>query len=336
MAQIVLGIGTSHGPMLVTDTEQWASRLAFDRKVQHAWRGRSWSFDQLVEARDDQDFARQITPAAMEAHHRRSQLALDRLAEIFAEARIDVALIIGNDQMEIFDKRLVPALGIFHGEVITNHEFPPERMAQLPPGIDLSVPGYIPSGGAEYPGHPELARALIAQAMHDEFDVAALDGLPKPETPHAFGFVYRRIMRDRPVPSVPVLINTFYPPNQPTVKRCYNFGKSLLRGIEAWDSNARVAVIASGGLTHFVIDEAIDQIFLQALRDKDIVGLAELGEATFQDGTSELKNWIPLAGMMADLGLDPEIIDYVPCYRSAAGTGNAMGFVSWQQARGKP
>ena len=32
---------------------------------------------------------------------------------------------------------------------------------------------------------------------------------------------------------------------------------------------------------------------------------------------------------MADQGLKPRVIDYVPCYRSTAGTGNAMGFVTW-------
>lgn len=330
MAQIVLGIGTSHGPMLVTQTDQWRSRLAFDQSVKHAWRGGSWTYDQLVAERADQNFAAQITAEAMDAHQARSQAALDRLAEIFAEARIDVAVIIGNDQMEIFDERLIPAFSVFYGDTITNYEFPPERMAALPPGIDLSVPGYIPKGGAEYAGHPDLARSIIAQAMHDEFDVAAMKALPKPETPHAFGFVYRRIMRDNPVPSVPVLVNTFYPPNQPTVRRCYDFGKSVLRGIQAWDSDARVAVLASGGLTHFVIDESIDQLFFKAMEDGDIARLADLGEAVFQDGTSELKNWIPLAGMMADLGLDHEIIDYVPCYRSEAGTGNAMGFVCWR------
>ena len=36
------------------------------------------------------------------------------------------------------------------------------------------------------------------------------------------------------------------------------------------------------------------------------------------------------AGAMAQLGLEPHLLDYVPCYRSEAGTGNAMGFVYWQ------
>ena len=31
-----------------------------------------------------------------------------------------------------------------------------------------------------------------------------------------------------------------------------------------------------------------------------------------------------------DLGRDMTLVDYVPCYRSEAGTGNAMGFAYWQ------
>jgi hypothetical protein len=33
---------------------------------------------------------------------------------------------------------------------------------------------------------------------------------------------------------------------------------------------------------------------------------------------------------MNDYGKKMELIDYVPCYRSIAGTGNAMGFAQWQ------
>jgi 3-O-methylgallate 3,4-dioxygenase len=329
MAEIVLAIATSHGPMLVTDPSHWSKRLPADRANRHAWRGRSWTFDELVEARAAEDLTARSTPEAMQASAARSQAALDKLAEVFEAADADVSVIIGNDQMEIFDSRLVPAFSVFHGETITNHEFPPERMAQLPPGIDVAIPGYIPPGGAEYAGQPDLARAIIEQAMADEFDVAAMASLPKPETPHAFGFVYRRIMRDRPTPSVPVLVNTFYPPNQPRVGRCYRFGRSILKAIRGWRSDARVAVFASGGLTHFVIDEEVDRLMLDALRERDIAKVEALGETVMQDGTSELKNWIILAGLMAELELTPTVVDYVPCYRSAAGTGNAMGFVYW-------
>ena len=96
------------------------------------------------------------------------------------------------------------------------------------------------------------------------------------------------------------------------------------------NSRSRVALIASGGLTHFVIDETVDRTFLNALRDKEFEPVFALGEKTFRDGTSEMKNWIPVAGAMAQLGLEPHLLDYVPCYRSEAGTGNAMGFVYWK------
>jgi 3-O-methylgallate 3,4-dioxygenase len=159
--------------------------------------------------------------------------------------------------------------------------------------------------------------------------MVVMRGQRKWETSHAFGFVYRQIMRDRPVPSVPVLINTFYPPNQPSARRCVEFGSALFAAIERWQSPARVAVIASGGLIHFVIDEAFDREFLKAIEGGSISGFNGQAEEMFQSGTSEIKNWLPVARAMEHAGLRPETVDYVPCYRSAAGTGNGMGFISW-------
>lgn len=330
MAEIVLGIGTSHGPMLVTETETWGARVPADKVGRHAWKGRSWSYDELVDARAGEHLDAQVTQAVWDDRQAVCQRNIETLADIFEAARIDVAVVVGNDQMELFDNSLNPAFAVHYGDSITNYEFTPERMKRLPPGIEISLPGYIPRGGAEYRGCPPLARQIIAQAIGDQFDVAAMDRLPRPETPHAFGFVFRRIMRDRPVPSVMVTVNAFFPPNQPTVRRCHAFGQSILRAIRSWESDARVALIASGGLTHFVIDEMVDRTFLDALRDRDFEPVYALGEAVFQDGTSEMKNWVPVAGAMASLGLEPHFLDYVPCYRSAAGTGNAMGFVYWQ------
>jgi 3-O-methylgallate 3,4-dioxygenase len=137
-------------------------------------------------------------------------------------------------------------------------------------------------------------------------------------------------MKDKVAPNVPIMLNTFYPPNQPTAMRCFDFGRSLVKAIESWPSESRVALIASGGLTHFVIDETVDKVILDAMRRDDIKNIATLGEEIFQAGTSEVKNWIPVAAAMSDLHYKLNIVDYVPCYRSEAGTGNAMGFVYWR------
>ena len=329
MAEIVLGLGTSHGPMLSTPPDKWDLRIPDDLRSRHHFKGKTWSFDELVAERADENLAAQITPDVWRERHARCRAALATLAHVYAESRPDVAVIVGNDQMEIFDDTLLPAFSVLWGPEIVNAMYSEERLARLPPGIPISVPGHIPPGGAIYESVPELGRHIIESAIADGFDVASMKRLPKDETPHAFGFVFRQIMEDRVTPTVPVVLNTFYPPNQPTVRRCYEFGKSIARAIESWDSDARVALIASGGLTHFVIDEEVDRVFLDAIADREIERVELLGESIFQAGTSEVKNWVPVAGAMAGLGFTPTIVDYVPCYRSLAGTGNAMGFVQW-------
>ena len=147
---------------------------------------------------------------------------------------------------------------------------------------------------------------------------------------HAVQFIYRRILRDRPVPLVPIFLNTFYPPNQPAPKRCFDFGRSIGRAIASWDSNKRVAICASGGLSHFVIDEEFDHRIIAALRTNDAAALLSEPSVLFQSGTSEVKNWITAAGILSETKLRMKLLDYVPCYRSEAGTGNAMAFAVWE------
>jgi 3-O-methylgallate 3,4-dioxygenase len=330
MARIVLGMGTSHGPMLATPPEGWDLRVPDDLRSLHHYKGRTWTYGELVEARKGENLAAQITVEVWRARHAACRAAIAEMGRVLAETKPDIAVLVGNDQMEIFGEELIPAFSVMWGEEIVNSEYSDERMASLPPGIPISVPGYIPPGGATYRGVPELGRHIIECAIADGFDVAAMKRFPREETPHAYGFIYRQLMHDAPIPTVPVVLNTFYPPNQPTVRRCYDFGKSIVRAIQSWKSDATVALIASGGLTHFVIDEEVDQILLQGIRDRSIETVAELGEAIFQAGTSEMKNWVPVAGAMADLGYPPTIVDYIPCYRSEAGTGNAMAFVYWR------
>ena len=331
MAKIVLGMGTSHGPMLSAPPEQWDARVPADRMYkEHHYKGRTWTFDQLVKERANEGLDQQITMDVWKKRHAQCRSALDELARVWDETKPDVAVIVGNDQREIFKEDNTPAMAVFWGDTIVNNDFDEEHLARMAPGVAISVPGHTPPGGAAYQGLPKLGRHIIEKTMGDDFDITAITKMHGDHTPHAFGFIYRQVMKDKVVPNVPVILNTFYPPNQPTVSRCYDFGKSLVKAIESWDSNARVALIASGGLTHFVIDEQVDEAVLDAMRTRDIKGVASLGEKIYQAGTSEVKNWVPVAGAMADLNYKLNIVDYVPCYRSEAGTGNAMGFAYWK------
>jgi OH-DDVA oxygenase/3-O-methylgallate 3,4-dioxygenase len=83
-------------------------------------------------------------------------------------------------------------------------------------------------------------------------------------------------------------------------------------------------------MSHFVIDEDFDQKIFEALEARDAEALCAIGEDWLQSGTSELKNWIAAAGLLFDTQLTGGIVGYQPCYRSAAGTGTANGFVAWQ------
>ena len=60
MADIVLGIGASHGPLLSTPPEQWDLRAAADRKNKSHWfRGKAYDFESLLKERAP-GFAREV------------------------------------------------------------------------------------------------------------------------------------------------------------------------------------------------------------------------------------------------------------------------------------
>ena len=66
-----------------------------------------------------------------------------------------------------------------------------------------------------------------------------------------------------------MFLNTYFPPNQPRPKRCYEFGQAMRKAVESFPGDARVGVLASGGLSHFLVDEELDRAILKACADKD-------------------------------------------------------------------
>jgi aromatic ring-opening dioxygenase catalytic subunit (LigB family) len=129
------------------------------------------------------------------------------------------------------------------------------------------------------------------------------------------------------IPMVPVLINTYYPPNQPTPARCYDLGRSLAAAVDSMPEDLRVAVVASGGLSHFVVNDVLDRQILQAMRTHDEDTLRSLPIAQLDSGTSEVRNWIAAAG--AGRHLKHQWSTYIPAWRSPAGTGVGLAFGLW-------
>lgn len=335
MARVRFALATSHGPMLSIPPEFWAERVTADREnPRHSFRGNTYTFDQMAELRRGERLADQITPEVCEVRHERCQKAIRHLADFFDEHRPDVAVVVGNDQMEVFTGDHVPALAMFWGDYVEGHPRSPEFLARLNRAVARAEADRTPPVYTQYPCLPALGRHMIESVTREGFDVAQLRRLPVGEigvnsAPHAYGFVYRRLMRDQVVPHVPVFVNTFYPPNQPSAARCFEFGRALARAVTSRPEDWSVAMIASGGLTHFVVDEEFDSRVLDAIQKADVSALAHIPDTMFQSGTSEIKNWIAVAGAMAETGLSMRLVDYVPCYRSEAGTGSAMGFAQW-------
>jgi hypothetical protein len=101
----------------------------------------------------------------------------------------------------------------------------------------------------------------------------------------------------------------------------------LREAIEGW-GDLRVAVIASGGLSHFVIDENLDRGVLQAIAAQDAANLRSVPPQALRSGSSEILNWILAAGALE--GLTADWTSYLPIYRTPAGSGVGMGFLIWR------
>ncbi|MCD6044554.1 MAG: extradiol ring-cleavage dioxygenase, partial [Burkholderiales bacterium] len=53
------------------------------------------------------------------------------------------------------------------------------------------------------------------------------------------------------------------------VGRCHSLGKAVREAVGSFPSDQRIGILASGGLSHFTIDEALDRGVLNAIRDGD-------------------------------------------------------------------
>ena len=320
MAEITLGIGTSHSPMLSTPPEALAGLGDLDR-------GRLAEF--AGKAREKAAWiGRELAPEVTRARHEATQAAIQQLRGVLAEEAPDVLVVIGDDQDEWFSADNQPALCIYWGETVENLPPPIER---VPPLRQLSYWGFYGDGtNRAFPVDAALGKYLVETLTREhDFDVAHVRVQPR-HGPfgHAWNFVHQRIMGERVVPIVPVMLNTYYPPNQPTPRRCHQLGRAIRQAVEAWPSGKRVGIVASGGLSHFFVDEELDRHVLQILAKKDADALSALPAAKLESGNSEIRNWITAAGALEHLQM--QLVDYVPSYRSEAGSGVGMAFAVWQ------
>lgn len=329
MARIVLGLGASHSPLLTLDYTEWQRRAEADyaNEQLNLSDGRFVSYAELVREIGE-PYGTIATPEQFETAAARCQAGLDRLGDVLAAVAPDVVLVIGDDQGELFPRSNTPMMSVYYGdEIATNDVWGRD---DKPGWMNEMAKGYLMDRVHHIPGAPQLGLDLIAGLVRRHVDVGAASHVDNPEQAgfgHAFGFIAERLFRGRAIPMLPVLLNTYFPPNVMTSARAFEVGGAIRTAIEASASDARVAVVASGGLSHFIVDEELDHQVLAGLEPGQGSKLTSIGPGALNSGSSEILNWIMTAGAADHLPLS--WTEYEPIRRTPAGTGIGVGFACW-------
>ena len=131
MAEIVLGIGSSHSPMLSTPYEAFAGLADLDR-------ARLPEF--AAKARENAAWiGRELHAEVTRARHEATQAAIRPLSDVLADEAPDVVVVIGDDQGEWFSPDDQPALCIYWGESVENLPPPVERVPPSLPALLLGL-----------------------------------------------------------------------------------------------------------------------------------------------------------------------------------------------------
>ena len=330
MAKIVLGIGSSHTPQVSSSAPGWGGHAQRDQANPALLdaEGELRSYEELLAAGPLPGIEDELAPEVWEAKFDRAQQAIDVLAKRLAACDPDVVVVVGDDQQELFGKTGNPAIGLFLGEELWDLPLSEERRARMP--ADIRPAQWAAHAGTPdaYPVATARSAALAESLTGAGFDVTVLSEQPEGRSlGHAFTFVRRRLGLSSSTPIVPVFLNTYYPPNVPSPARAFHLGEAIAEAVAGWPGAERVAVVASGGLSHFVVLEELDRAVLDALARHDGEALGQIPRKLLRTGTSEILNWIAAGGALG--GLSFELVDYVPGYRSPAGTGCGMAFAAW-------
>ena len=331
MAKIVLGLGSSHTPMLLASDETLPRFQETDQRIKHRDReGQPVTYAELLEKADPK-MADMVAPVELVARQNKARAAGAHLSKVLNSAKLDALFVMSDDQDEAYLEDNRPTFAIYYGETILNSNEQHEQYhKRFPEWYVQNRQGFFEdSKPRAYPVDSKLALHTIEYLMDNGFDPASSKRMREGEGEgHGMAYVHRRLMdAANPIPIVPVFLNTYFPPNQPRPRRCYALGQAIRKAVESYPGNGRVGIIASGGLSHSLVDEDFDRAILKACADKDAAFLANLPRNKLHSGSSEILNWVGVAGACEHLDLN--WFEYVPGYRTPAGTGTGLSFASW-------
>src|SRR5258705_4584789 len=120
MAKIVLGLGTSHTPMLLASDETLQRFIETDRNIKHRDKeGRPVTYGDLLEKADPK-LAHIVAPEHLVERQNVARAAIKHVAQALANAKVDVLITMGDDQNESYKEDCRPAFAIYYGDIISN------------------------------------------------------------------------------------------------------------------------------------------------------------------------------------------------------------------------
>jgi aromatic ring-opening dioxygenase LigB subunit len=315
MGKLIAAMASSHAYTFL-EPKVWDKRREFTRANYKQRFG--------VEPPDQPQVAEE-TLESNEARYNNIREGLDSLRKKLNALRPDILLIIGDDQNENYLENNLPQFSIYLGKEL----------------IGAQRDGRT---GQRYRCDAAAAWTILERCVESGIDLAYSKEFPNN---HLISHAHREpleYLRIDDLSIVPIFINAIHVP-APTPARCYQFGQTLRKVIEALPADKRLAVYASGGLSHFSagypwdyykgscglgsICVEFDRKILGWMRNGQGRELANLtNEDLIQNGEIELRQWITLMGMIDDR--KPELLVYEPFYRGLLGM--AVGYWSVAEA----
>ena len=219
--------------------------------------------------------------------------AMRLLGKDLDETKPDVAIVIGNDHMETF------------------------FLPRFRPSRSWPESGPVPNSPAKITIFPFIRvwrEDLLDKLVNADFDMAySQDAV----LGHAFAAVYEWVIEGRKIPVVPIFVNAYLPP-LPTARRCEQLGKAIAKVIA--DRPERVAIIASGGMSHFPgtwkypkPDFDFDYWAIAQMEKGNHEALFNLtSEQLDVVGNTEMLSWMIMFGVIGDQ--PGELITYQPTW----------------------
>ncbi|PWU25665.1 MAG: hypothetical protein C5B48_00160 [Candidatus Rokuibacteriota bacterium] len=303
-----LGLASSHAPGMWRAPEEWPRIV--DRMS--------------PEVRNHMPYTAKVEIETLEIrqeHYKRIHAAFAVLHEQFLAYKPDALIMIGDDQGDMFDAVNNPTFSIYTGEDrIWGRDV---RDWRVPPGERRKI---------EFRNHVELSRYLLKGLIKRGFDLANIAkfdprGAPERGVSHAVANLAPEVDPSFEVPIICVFLNEYYPP-LPSAERCAQLGEAIADILA--DRRERVAIYASGGLSHFPgefnmgwIDKSLDTWILERLERNDLEALKHLftfDSDNMRSGTGEVRAWISVAAAMKR---PAKIVEYVPAHCTLTGCGFA-------------